>query len=115
MAVLKSVTRRGVAKLRSVADKTALISNILVSQPQGILWENTKARDGVVFGFFGELGYGLTSFWPYLAWLSYEQKVPVRTAGLPGTTAFVPFSIEHHEVDVPRADSRGGRSWPARG
>lgn len=103
----KSITAKGVRKLKSGVRKSRLAGALLANQPQGLLWENTKARDGIVFGFFGELGYGLISFWPYLAWLRREQNIPVRTAGLVGTGAFVPFSSEHYELDVPSGDSWG--------
>ena len=105
--MFKSITANSIRKLQSGVRKSLIGGALLAKQPQGLLWENTKARDGIVFGFFGELGYGLTSFWPYLAWLSNEQNIPVHTAGLVGSRAFVPFSTDHHELDLPSGDSWG--------
>jgi hypothetical protein len=61
------------------------------------------------YGFFGELGYGLIGWLPYLKYLS-QHIGPIKTVGLPGTKPFWEFSSDHIEVSIEQADMWGNRS-----
>jgi len=62
------------------------------------------------FGFFGELGYGLLGWWPFIKHIQESGGFPVKTAGLPGSGAFLQFSADHLEIDVATGNMWGSRS-----
>lgn len=66
-------------------------------------------RPAFRYGFFGELGYGLIGWLPYLKYVS-QRIGPIKTAGLPGTKPFWEFSSDHIEVSIDQADMWGDRS-----
>jgi hypothetical protein len=66
-------------------------------------------RPNFRYGFFGELGYGLIGWLPYLKYVS--QKIgPIKTVGLVGTSPFWEFSSDHIEVSVHQSDMWGDRT-----
>lgn len=63
------------------------------------------------FGFFGELGYGLSVWWPYLNYISAEFNIKLKTIGLPGSKVFVKeFSKDHIEIEIPQGDMWGDKT-----
>ncbi len=61
------------------------------------------------FGFFGELGYGLLSFLPYLNYLVNMQNRYVETFGPVGSAPFFYFSKRHTELDIVSVPGWGNR------
>lgn len=59
------------------------------------------------FAFFGEFGYGLQCWQPYLKHLKTKEIGPIRTAGPIGSSPFYSFSDDHLELDAPFLDSWG--------
>ena len=67
-----------------------------------------KSIDQHLFCFFGEFGYGLTTWLPYLNQVSEESGIQFRTCGLPGSTPFFSnFSKEHTEIQIKSLDEIG--------
>ena len=59
------------------------------------------------FGFFGELGYGLICWLPYLNYLRKSGLAPIKTCGPLGSSPFYYFSDDHLEIECPVLDSWG--------
>jgi hypothetical protein len=67
-----------------------------------------RSMDQHLFCFFGEFGYGLTTWLPYLNQVSEESGIQFRTCGLPGSTPFFSnFSKEHTEIQIKSLDEMG--------
>lgn len=66
----------------------------------GIIVNLREIHDNTVFGFFGELGYGLVQYFPFLNFLSSRLERPIVTASVQGSTPFFNFSANHIELDV---------------
>lgn len=73
-------------------------------------WGNViiPSRSKIKFGFFGEFGYGLISWLPYLKFLS-ENGVAIHGLGLKGTDCFWNFAASFTTVDIPSGDRWGSR------
>jgi hypothetical protein len=59
------------------------------------------------FGFFGEFGYALASWLPYLNYLSSRLDSPLKTCGPIGSEPFYYFSSDHLEVACKPLDMWG--------
>lgn len=68
--------------------------------------DNDIDPERIRFGFFGEFGYGLIGWQPYLNFLA-DQNIPIKSMGLTGSTPFWNFSQDHIEVDLPQGDGWG--------
>lgn len=61
-----------------------------------------------VFCFFGEFGYGLTTWLPFLNQVSRETNIKMTTCGLSGSAPFFSnFSINHTELNTKSLDEMG--------
>ena len=61
-----------------------------------------------VFCFFGEFGYGLTTWLPFLNQVSQETNIKMVTCGLNGSTPFFSnFSLHHTELAIKSLDEMG--------
>jgi len=63
--------------------------------------------DSVRFGFFGEFGFGLALWLPYLNYLKSRGLKPIKTCGPVGSRPFYYFSDDHVELPVPTLNGWG--------
>jgi len=63
--------------------------------------------DNVRFGFFGEFGFGLALWLPYLNYLKSRGLAPIKTCGPVGSRPFYYFSDDHLELPVPTLNGWG--------
>ncbi|MEN9394980.1 MAG: hypothetical protein RL362_1201, partial [Bacteroidota bacterium] len=62
------------------------------------------------FAFFGELGYGLICFFPFLYYVTKREGIKLKTIGLKGSVPFFDdFSCDHIELDIQQGDCWGSR------
>ncbi len=62
------------------------------------------------FVYFGELGYGLMSFFPYLNYLANVKRIEIETCGPIGSSAFFYFSSKHTELPISTVPGLGDRA-----
>ncbi len=62
------------------------------------------------FAYFGELGYGLMSFFPYLNYLASIRGMKIETYGPLGSSAFFYFSSNHTELPLNTVPGLGDRA-----
>jgi len=59
---------------------------------------DAESLNDVTFAFLGEFGFGLTSWVPYVKFLSEKFATPICTAGIDGSAFLYGFSRRHTEV-----------------
>ncbi len=61
------------------------------------------------FAYFGELGYGIMSFFPFLNFIASIKKIEIETYGPIGSSAFFYFSNKHTELPINTVPGLGNR------
>lgn len=91
--------------------KVANLTTQFMDSLTGIYYDTAKLPSGksICFGFFGELGYGLISFFPYLKHLAENVGLPFSTIGMKGSSPFFNFSANHIELPIAQGDGWGDR------
>ena len=75
----------------------------------GILYHGSIDPSSTRFGYFGEFGYGLIAYLPYLNYLSKELHIPLKTIAPKGMAYLFDFSTNHLSIEINSTDGWGER------
>lgn len=86
--------------LRREQSRARSAAHLKKMEKLGIIPVLREVDETTVFGYFGELGYGLVQYLPFLNFLSSRLERPIVTASVQGSSPFFNFSDNHLELDV---------------
>jgi hypothetical protein len=75
----------------------------------GILYHGSIDHNSTRFGYFGEFGYGLIAYLPYLNYLAKELHIPLKTVAPKGMAYLFDFSTNHLSIEIDSTDGWGER------